>query len=222
MYRTPKHAFTLIELLVVISIISLLISILLPALTSARASSRMIQCQSNQRQLAIANEVYANDYDDTYVPVKTAGGGGVYRPWLWNSYYMTDLVGLEPVLPQPGLICPDRPDDAFHSYGWNHQDAPVPDGWFSHIEINRLNIKNPSQKLFIADATDWHLTKSMANYTIRWDVTGEYYPISVAYRHFIDIVNIVYADLHAGNLEKSATWDDPIERDQLWHLYDNY
>ncbi|MEQ9460524.1 MAG: prepilin-type N-terminal cleavage/methylation domain-containing protein [Phycisphaeraceae bacterium] len=58
------RGFTLIELLVVISIIALLIGILLPALGAARDSARSIQCLSNQRQVAIARNAYAVDYND--------------------------------------------------------------------------------------------------------------------------------------------------------------
>jgi prepilin-type N-terminal cleavage/methylation domain-containing protein len=50
-----RRGFTLIELLVVISIIALLIAILLPALSSARESSRRIQCASNTRSVASTN-----------------------------------------------------------------------------------------------------------------------------------------------------------------------
>ena len=49
------------ELLVVISIIALLIALLLPAMAHARESARMVQCQSNLRQIAIAIHTYEND-----------------------------------------------------------------------------------------------------------------------------------------------------------------
>lgn len=61
-------AFTLIELLVVISIVSLLIAILLPALRSARRTSRDAQCLSNIRQIGIAVYAYANIFNDYMVP----------------------------------------------------------------------------------------------------------------------------------------------------------
>ena len=61
-------AFTLIELLVVVSILALLISILLPSLSRAREQARAAVCGSNQRQLAIANDLYAADNRHCYCP----------------------------------------------------------------------------------------------------------------------------------------------------------
>ncbi|MCC5823876.1 MAG: prepilin-type N-terminal cleavage/methylation domain-containing protein [Planctomycetes bacterium] len=62
--RTTSHGFTLIELLVVIAIIALLIGILLPAIGSARDSARSVVCLSNNRQIALAGLLYANDNND--------------------------------------------------------------------------------------------------------------------------------------------------------------
>jgi len=66
-----RTGFTLIELLVVISIIALLISILLPALASARQSSRAVACLSNVRQMGIAETSYAADHDGYYTAAST-------------------------------------------------------------------------------------------------------------------------------------------------------
>ncbi|MEN8127783.1 MAG: type II secretion system protein [Planctomycetota bacterium] len=60
--------FTIIELLVVVSIIALLTAILIPALALSKNLAKMILCKSNLRQLALANQSYANDYHGYSVP----------------------------------------------------------------------------------------------------------------------------------------------------------
>ena len=61
-------AFTLIELLVVIAIIAILAAILFPVFAQARAKARQATCLSNLKQIALAQMMYSQDYDENFAP----------------------------------------------------------------------------------------------------------------------------------------------------------
>ena len=85
MFCKKEKAFSLVELLVVISVISLLMAILLPVLATARSQAYGAVCQSNLRQLFLANTGYTLENDGHYVPaaadIMSAKGG----KWRWHG-----------------------------------------------------------------------------------------------------------------------------------------
>lgn len=62
--RLQRRAFTLVELLAVVAIVAIVASFLFPALSQAKGKAHSITCMNNQRQLAVAWSLYAQDNSD--------------------------------------------------------------------------------------------------------------------------------------------------------------
>ena len=76
-------AFTLVELLTVIAIIAVLAAILFPVFASARAKARQTACLSNLKQVGLAVQMYAQDYDGIFPYALDASD--VQVTWIWAA-----------------------------------------------------------------------------------------------------------------------------------------
>jgi prepilin-type N-terminal cleavage/methylation domain-containing protein len=80
-----RRAFTLIELLVVIAMIAILAAMLLPGLNRAKLKAAAATCRSNQKQLALAWTLYADDHAGALVNFDTVTNAAGDTPWRYGT-----------------------------------------------------------------------------------------------------------------------------------------
>ena len=140
-----RRAFTLVELLVVIGIIAVLVAILLPTLTRSRAAASRTQCLSNQRQLAMAIQMYENRFKGCPPPYIVRGNPGashrLFHPDLigpnskngyqgWVMLGMLYGTGIITKAPSPS----DPPPLMFYCPVQFNPLLRFPDGWYPSIK----------------------------------------------------------------------------------------
>jgi len=84
-----RRGFTLIELLVVIAIIAILAAILFPVFAQAKLAAKKTVSLSNTKQMALAEKMYENDFDDNIVISQyctTYGNGNTLTTWEQSLY----------------------------------------------------------------------------------------------------------------------------------------
>ena len=174
-----KNAFTLIELLVVIAVIAILLAILLPALSRVREQGKRAVCMNNVKQMAVAWNLYADDYDGRIVNGNTTlgtfnrdGACWVYWPGA-DSSEASRLKGIKDGLLYPycsnfklykcptGLrgevityAIPDSMNGYYHIPGTENQ-----------IKTQRSQIRNASAQIIFLDEG----RLSPASWTIYYD-----------------------------------------------------
>lgn len=104
-----RRAFTLIELMVVVAIIGLLVAMLMPALSKARAQSRLAVCATNLHQIGVATRAYINDNRDRLPYASLMPSLGPAPLSTKQPIYIADVLGKEVGNPEV-FHCPnDQP-----------------------------------------------------------------------------------------------------------------
>jgi prepilin-type N-terminal cleavage/methylation domain-containing protein/prepilin-type processing-associated H-X9-DG protein len=154
MYR--RRGFTLIELLVVIAIIALLMAILMPALQRVRKQAKGIVCKSNMRQIGIAANLYAEEYE-MRVPRGLAGGTGK----AWFQLFMPFLAQ-KPIGSDYRTVdiyrCPSYPDKeqtvCYVINGWDFEDKNDMTGKEILLPSKLSDCERRAYTIFLADNED--------------------------------------------------------------------
>ena len=146
--------FTLIELLVVIGIIAVLAAILFPVFAQAREKARQASCMNNQRQIAVAAQIYAQDNNNT-MPTATN---------FWTSINLRGGV----------LRCPSTADKTIqNSYGFSNvlsgmqmSKITVPTAEVLSMDAQTVtsNTQIPNVIYTSADITYRHTNSAIASY----------------------------------------------------------
>jgi prepilin-type N-terminal cleavage/methylation domain-containing protein/prepilin-type processing-associated H-X9-DG protein len=148
---TRSRGFTLIELLVVIAIIAMLAAILFPVFAKAREKARQTTCLNNQRQLATALTLYAQDHDEQLPAAES----------VWGD------AGLEKGV----LVCPTAGAKVRNGYVYNRELAEQSIGDLQYPTTRLLTADGRSNPLgypnvayAIDDLDARHGKKALASY----------------------------------------------------------
>ena len=126
-----NRAFTLIELLVVITILAILSSILFPVFGEAKQAAKGAASTSNVSQIAVANTLYANDWDDASVlngnqdpdapfALQSITGSGRSTPYKSWGYLLQGYMRNMAVLQDP-LTRPEPSTEAGGAAMWSYK-----------------------------------------------------------------------------------------------------
>jgi prepilin-type N-terminal cleavage/methylation domain-containing protein/prepilin-type processing-associated H-X9-DG protein len=149
-----RKGFTLIELLVVIAIIAILAAILFPVFAKAREKAKQASCLSNIKQVALAAQMYAQDYDDMLC--------NHYSGYLVGGDYLIWPQLLQPYIKNHGIMdCPSvgarwaMNPCGYYAGGWALPSIGINYTLTGYATRNQSDIEAPADVINFIDGTNY-------------------------------------------------------------------
>ncbi len=151
--KSGIRGFTLIELLVVIAIIAILAAVLFPVFASSRERSKAASCMSNLKQIALAHDMYMDDYNDIIVPlgIQVPPPPGAMFPG--SDTWWPDTLNRYLAKSKKIIRCPSAKNPKSWGIGMNHPNLGKwrPNETKGNLPIKRSSVINPGKTVVFAD-----------------------------------------------------------------------